>query len=604
MDLITIDFETYYSKDFSLSKITTEEYINSDEFEVIGVAVKVNDEKTRWFTGTTQATKNWLEQFDWKNSAAVAHNMMFDGAILGWRFNIHPKALFDTLSMARAIHGSQVGGSLAKLVAHYKLGEKGTEVVNALGLRRANFSIAALEAYAGYCINDVELTHALFKKLMAQFPMQELKVVDMTLRMFTQPVLQLDLEELESHLDEVQAKKERLLQACAQDRSELMSNDKFAELLMQLGVMPPQKVSARTNKLAWAFAKTDEEFRALEEHPDLRVQALVAARLGTKSTIEETRTERFINIAKRSSVLPVPLQYYGAKTGRWSATDSINLQNIPRTSRMKKAIQAPPGHVILGADLSNIELRVGLWLAGQMDKLHALGKGVDLYKDFAATVFGVRYEDVTKDQRFIGKTSQLSLIYGVGHVKLHGAIKTGSGKDIGTEEAQRIVNLYRQDYAKVRAIWGMGAQALEAMENNQAMRFGQTDFFSVEGQRGIRLPSGLYMQYPDLRGEDTDKGRQWTCANRNGRERVYGAKVFQGLTQATARCIIAEQMLRIQKRYQIALTIHDAAYLVVPESEADNAQAFVLEQMRIAPDWIPGIPLDAKAGYGPTLADA
>lgn len=604
MDLITIDFETYYSKDFSLSKITTEEYINSDEFEVIGVAVKVNDEKTRWFTGTMQATKSWLEQFDWRNSAAVAHNMMFDGAILGWRFNIHPKALFDTLSMARAIHGTQVGGSLAKLVTHYKLGEKGTEVVNALGLRRTNFSIAALEAYAGYCINDVELTHALFKKLMAQFPMQELKVIDMTLRMFTQPVLQLDLEELESHLDEVQTKKERLLQACAQDRSELMSNDKFAELLMQLGVMPPQKVSARTNKLAWAFAKTDEEFRALEEHPDLRVQALVAARLGTKSTIEETRTERFINIAKRSSVLPVPLQYYGAKTGRWSATDSINLQNIPRTSRMKKAIQAPPGHVILGADLSNIELRVGLWLAGQMDKLHALGKGVDLYKDFAAAVFGVRYEDVTKDQRFIGKTSQLSLIYGVGHVKLHGAIKTGSGKDIGAEEAQRIVNLYRQDYAKVKAIWGMGAQALEAMENNQAMRFGQNDFFSVEGRRGIRLPSGLYMQYPDLRGEDTDKGRQWTCANRNGRERVYGAKVFQGLTQATARCIIAEQMLRIQKRYQIALTIHDAAYLVVPESEADDAQAFVLEQMRIAPDWIPGIPLDAEAGYGPTLADA
>lgn len=604
MDLITIDFETYYSKDFSLSKITTEEYINSDEFEVIGVAVKVNDEKTRWFTGTMQATKSWLEQFDWKNSAAVAHNMLFDGAILGWRFNIHPKALFDTLSMARAIHGTQVGGSLAKLVAHYKLGEKGTEVVNALGLRRTNFSIAALEAYAGYCINDVELTHALFKKLMAQFPMQELKVIDMTLRMFTQPVLQLDLEELESHLDEVQAKKERLLQACAQDRSELMSNDKFAELLMQLGVMPPQKVSARTNKLAWAFAKTDEEFRALEEHPDLRVQALVAARLGTKSTIEETRTERFINIAKRSSVLPVPLQYYGAKTGRWSATDSINLQNIPRTSRMKKAIQAPPGHVILGADLSNIELRVGLWLAGQMDKLHALGKGVDLYKDFAAAVFGVRYEDVTKDQRFIGKTSQLSLIYGVGHVKLHGAIKTGSGKDIGTDEAQRIVNLYRQDYAKVKTIWGMGAQALEAMENNQAMRFGQNDFFSVEGRRGIRLPSGLYMQYPDLRGEDTDKGRQWTCANRNGRERVYGAKVFQGLTQATARCIIAEQMLRIQKRYPIALTIHDAAYLVVPESEADDAQTFVLEQMRIAPDWIPGIPLDAEAGYGPTLADA
>lgn len=605
MDLITVDMETYYSKEYSLSKMTTEEYINDDQFEVVGVAVKVNAGKTRWFTGSMEATGRWLQQFDWEHSAALAHNSMFDMAILAWRFGIHPKVMFDTLSMARALHGVQVGGSLAKLVEHYDLGNKGTEVVNALGLRRGDFSLEGMERYAEYCKLDVELTHALFLKLMsAPFPKDELKLIDMTLRMYTRPVLELDLPMLESHLTDVQRKKEKLLSLVEADREALMSNDKFAAMLQHLKVEPPTKVSPRTGRQTWAFAKTDEEFRDLQEHPDDRVQALVAARLGTKSTIEETRTERFIAIAKRRGVLPVPLKYYGAKTGRWAASDSINMQNIPRTSRLKQAIRAPDGCVVLGADLSNIELRVGLWLAGQVDKLKALGRGVDLYKDFASSVFGVDYGDVTKDQRFIGKTSQLSLIYGVGHTKLHGAIKTGSGTDIGLPEAKRIVELYRQEYARVKAIWGMGTTALSAMEQNKSMEFGHNDFFFVAGRNGIRLPSGLYMQFPDLRGEDTDKGRQWTCALRNGRERVYGAKVFQGLTQATARCIIGEQMLRIQKRYPIALTIHDAAYLVVPEDEAEDAKAFVLEQMRIAPDWIPGIPLDAEAGFGSTLADA
>jgi len=602
MNIITVDFETYYSKDLGFKTHTTEEYVRHDDFHVIGVGVAVNDEQPVWFSGTHEQIKVWFNQFDWANSFVLAHNTQFDGAIMSWLFGVRPKGWLDTLCMARALHGVDAGGSLKALAERYQVGVKGTEVDNALGLRRIDFSPEHLATYGEYCCNDVELTRSLFKLMMDGFPAKELKVIDTTLRMFVEPSLVLNLPLLESHLESVKDKKAALIAAAEADKDVLMSNDKFAELLESLGVNPPTKLSARTGKKAWAFAKTDEEFKALANHPDPRVQALVSARLGTKTTLEETRTQRFIDIALRGP-LPVPLKYYGAKTGRWAASDSINLQNLPRGSKLKTAIEAPEGHLLVGADLSNIELRVGLWLAGQTDKLALLGAGHDLYKDFASSVFNVAYEEVTKDQRFIGKTSQLSLIYGVGAVKLHAAIKTGSGNDIGEDSARAIVQLYRNTYTKVADIWRSGESVLEAIQSNQQFSYGRDGFFSVDGAKGVRLPSECYMQYPDLQKTMVEGRTKWSYAVRTGRDDVYGAKVFQGLTQATARCIIAEHMLKIQKRYRVVLTIHDALYMVVPEQEAKEAKDFTVSIMRTAPTWMPDIPLDAEAGYGKTLSD-
>jgi DNA polymerase III epsilon subunit-like protein len=327
MDILTLDYETFYSKDYSLSKMTTEAYVNDFQFEVIGIAVKKNDEETQWFTGTFADTKEWLSNYDWANSMVVAHNAMFDGAILGWRFGIHPKAIVCTLSMARALHAVSVGGSLAALAEYYELGKKGIEVHNAIGMRRADFSQAQIEAYGGYCINDVELTYKLFKAMLPKFTTAELKLIDMTIQMYTKPELMLDTAMLYDHLADVKAQKERLLDECGIQKEDLMSNQKFAAVLESFGVEPPMKLNSK-GQPSYAFAKTDEGLKALAEHDDPRVQAIVAARLGTKSTLEETRTQRFIEIAERpnrGSLLPVPLLYYGARTGRWSATEKNNL---------------------------------------------------------------------------------------------------------------------------------------------------------------------------------------------------------------------------------------------------------------------------------------
>jgi DNA polymerase I-like protein with 3'-5' exonuclease and polymerase domains len=409
VNILTIDFETFYDKQFSLTKLTTEEYIRDERFQTIGVSVKRNDEPAVWFSGSDDDIRKFLSAYNWEESLGLAHNAMFDAAILSWKYSICPRGWLDTLSMARSHHGSEVGGSLKKLTEHYELGQKGTEVIDALGKRREDFTKQELQAYGAYCINDVELTYKLFHALGEHFSKSEFKLIDATIRMFSEPVLELDLPLLEQHLEEVKDKKASLLAACVADKDTLMSNEKFAKLLWSLGVEPPMKVSPATGKETYAFAKTDEGFKALQEHEDERVQALVAARLGTKSTLEETRTQRFIDIGKRGS-LPVPLRYYAAHTGRWGGDDKLNLQNLPRKSMLKQAIMAPEGYVFIDSDSSQIEARTLAWLAGQNDLVEAFEKGEDVYRIMAAKIYHKPENEITPEERFVGKTTILGCI--------------------------------------------------------------------------------------------------------------------------------------------------------------------------------------------------
>jgi DNA polymerase I-like protein with 3'-5' exonuclease and polymerase domains len=446
VDIITLDFETYYAQDYTLSKGTTEEYIRSPRFEVIGVAVKVNDGPTEWFSGTHEETRAFLSRYDWANSFALAHNTMFDGAIMSWRFGIKPKVWLDTLCMARALHGVEVGGSLKAVAERYGVGEKGNEVVNAKNKRLADFTREELSRYASYCVNDVDLTRDVFKIMVEKFPKQELKLIDLTLRMFIDPVLDLDTGLLETHLDKIKDWKDELLDKSGTTKEDLMSNPKFAELLKGLDVDPPMKISPTTGKETYAFAKTDEGFKALAEDEDVRVQALVAARLGNKSTLEETRTQRFIDISKRG-LLPVPIRYYAAHTGRWGGDDKINLQNLPsrgpNAKALKRSIIAPEGQMIVEADSAQIEARVLAWLAEQEDLVTAFANKEDVYRKMASKIYGVQEEDVTKEQRFVGKTTILGAGYGMGAPKFQLQLKS-FGTDIELHEAQRIINIYRR----------------------------------------------------------------------------------------------------------------------------------------------------------------
>lgn len=607
MNLITIDFETYYDKDYSLSKLTTEEYVRDDRFEIIGVAVRVNDEEAQWFSGTMQETKNWLAQFPWAESAVVAHNMMFDGAIMGWRLGIHPMALFDTLAMARAIDGTELPNSLAKLAERYGLGVKGTEVVLALGKRRRDFGKDELAQYGHYCVNDVNLTYDLFNILVTSYKKPELKLIDLTLRMFTQPRLGLNLPLLEQHLIEVVDRKNALIADANANREMLLSNEKFAARLMELGVDPPMKISPTTNKLTLALAKSDPGFKALAEHDDVRVQALVAARLGTKSTLEETRTTRFIDIAKRGG-LPVPLRYYAAHTGRWGGDDKLNLQNLPRKSKLKSAIIAPKGYVLVDADSSQIEARMLAWLAGQQDLVDAFESGQDVYKIMAGKIYHKPASEVDDSERFVGKTTILGAGYGMGAVKFQAQLKN-FGVDLRESECRRILTTYRESFPFIPSLWDQGHRCLDALADIKlkTTTFGtQPQAVSVLPGVGFDLPSGLPLKYMDLRATDVDdRGRaQYIYSTRRGVVRIYGGKVVENVCQALARCVIGEQMLRIAKRYKVVLTVHDAIACIAPEEEWRDAALYVRECMRWRPSWAATLPLDCEVKYGASYGDA
>ena len=606
MNILSLDFETYYDRLFSLSKITTEEYIRSPQFQTIGVAVKENDGETRWCSGTHEEIAEFLGGYDWDNSALLAHNAMFDAAILSWRFNIKPRAILDTLSMARALHGTEVGNSLAKLSDHYQLGKKGTEVVDALGKRREDFTPSDLQAYGGYCINDVELTYKLWKCLAPSFKLTELQTISLTIKMFSEPVLELDPKLLEAHLLEVRYRKEKLLDdAGVESRDELMSNLKFAEILRNLGVVVPTKISLTTGKETLALAKNDEEFKALAEHPNDKVQALVAARLGNKSTLEETRTERFIEIQKRGK-LPIPLSYYAAHTGRWGGADKINLQNLPSRGanggKLKKAIIAPKGYVMIDSDSSQIEARMLAWWAGQDDLVEAFSRKEDVYKKMASAIYNKPVAEIEAHERFVGKTTILGAGYGMGAEKFQAQLKTFN-TSLELQECALAIGAYRDTYSMIPQLWTAGRHVIEAMAMNRTCEFGN-GVVRVEGAKGILLPNGLYQKYPGLRLVLNDEGRhQYVYDNRKGVTKLYGGKLVENVCQALARCIIVEQMLRISKKYRPVLTVHDAIACIAPEQEADEAMAYVMECMSWTPDWAKGLPVACEAGYGKSYGD-
>jgi DNA polymerase len=618
MNLITLDFETFYSKDVGFKKMTTEEYVRHSEFHAIGVGVKVNEGKTAWYSGSHGEVKQYLSSLtDWDDAALLCHNTLFDGCVLAWHFGLKPKLYLDTLSMARAIHGVEAGGSLKVLAERYELGVKGTEVDDAIGLRRVDFTPEHLARYGEYCKNDVDLTFDLFGELASSFPEDELKLIDMTLRMFIDPVFHVDDALLTVRLDEIREEKSTLLKAlmdklsCETEedvRKKLASNKQFGALLEELGIKPPMKVSKTTGKDTLALAKNDEGFLALTEHEDPFIQQLCAVRLGTKSTIEESRIARFIDIgARNKGLLPIPLKYYGAHTGRWAGSDKVNFQNLPSRDKKKKALKnavmAPDGYEVINCDSSQIEARVLAWLAGQDELVEAFAKGDDVYSLFASKIYERDISKANPVERFVGKTCILGLGYGTGALKLQHTLKTTPpGVELPEDECKSIVSLYRETNDKIIELWSDGDDVIKDLAYWNAKPtawyyYGKHDCLRID-KSGVQLPNGLYIRYPNLHlNTDEDKSR-YVYKSRKGPVSMWGGSLVENVVQALARIIVGEQMLKINERYRVVLTVHDAAVVVVKKEELDAAMQYVVEVMSTPPQWATGLPVACEAKHG------
>ena len=612
MDILTVDMETYYSQEFSLSKMQTDAYILDKQFEVIGVCVAVNDEEPKWFSGTHEETRRWLNKYDWAHSAVRCHNTMFDGFILTQRFGVRPFLWMDTLAQARMLHPWLPSHSLASMAKFYQLPDKGTAVLDALGKRREDFSPEALQEYAAYCMHDTSLCRAMGKEMDKFTPALEAKLIDMTVRMFTEPKFIGRVERMRELYDEEVKRKETLLTSAFIDRDTIMSNDKFAECLEMYGVAPPLKISKTTGKESYAFAKTDKEFTDLLEHHNPSVQAIVAARLGVKTTIAETRAQRFVEMAERGP-LAVYLNFWGAKTtGRYSGGNSVNWQNLPArgpSSGLRDAVLAPPGHVVMAGDSSNIELRVVMALAGQDDVLDKLSNGVDLYCDFASKLFGRTITKADKAERFLGKTAMLGLQYGAGPTRFMEMVRIASRSDPGVQpidlnRAHAIVDLYRQVHRQVVLLWQRCNEVILAdIANGCSLINVDVNGWFITQREGFGRPGEPGVVYHDLQWDSVAK--EWSYQMGKTRVRIHGPKVVENLSQHAAMKVVMWQTARINERYPVKLSVHDEAVIVPHKDELDDAKAYMTECLSMAPKWCRHIlPVACEVGYGDSYGTA
>lgn len=611
MKTYTIDFETYYDRDFSLSKLQTPEYIYDPMFEVIGVAVADGANEPEWFTGTKAEIKTWLQQFDWENAMCIAHNAQFDGAILEWVFDIHPKMYLCTMMGVRPIVTPFTGRmSLASVAEYYGLQMKGTYVKTAMGKRRRDFSGEDMLQYAVYCTGDVLICRDIAKKIIPMLGKSELKIIDQTVKKFTRPKFQIDIGVVQERLARHLLEKEALLaEAGLTDRKLLMSNESFAAALLLLGVDPPTKISPTTGKEIYAFAKTDQPMQDLLDHPNSKVAALAAARLGHKSTLEQTRLERFISIAEvvPGARLPVPLLYYGAHTGRFSGTGKINLQNLPSRGEigpaLRRALKAPKGYKVIAGDLSQIEARLVAALANQDDLIEQFANKEDVYVNFAAkSLYHKMQNEISSSERFVGKCAILQLGYQSGSWKFETTMHN-FGVDMAQVNPAYVVDQYRATFAQIKDLWYTLHKLLNRMQFADCnVTLGPLVFLHEK----IRLPNGMYIHYPGLYRDANNDWWYYKGGKDSGiATKIYGGAMLENICQALARIIISAAEIRMSDRGVPAqLQVHDELVYVVKEEHVEPIKK-ALEIALTAPvPWMPNLPVACEIGVGDNYYEA
>ena len=607
--------------------MTPVEYILDPRFEGIGCAIKegVNG-STYWVDGPDLPKFFSIVPRD---IIGVSHNWLFDGCVMAWRYNFIPTLSVCTMSVARAVLGSVLRSvSLDAVSKHLGLPPKGNTVHKVVGLTYQMIKEAGFyDEYVEYSKRDCDNCAGIFDKLVRsdQFPTSELLVMDTVMRAAVQPRFQLDRLLLHEHLAKLQADKEELLARAmllgADGKSDLMSNERFAELLRSMGVDPPMKISPTTGKATYAFAKTDQGMVDLEEHEDPAVQALAAARLGHKSTIEESRVKRLISISELQwpsfvthpsnenvPLMPIPLRFSGAHTHRLSGDWRLNMQNMPRGSALRRALTAPPGHKVVKRDASQIEARVTAWFCGQDDLVAQFARGEDVYSNFASHVFGEVVTKKDKPKRFVGKTCVLGLGYQTGAPKLQNTIKIGSRAQLGEtmiisdEEAERIVKTYRTVNYRIPAMWNLlHTQAIPVL----AGRGGTLEIGPIVVEKGsILLPNGLRLYYPDVKYED---GR-WTTSYAGKLKNIYGGALLENIVQALARICTMDASVRIRKRTEKAdiwlnLQAHDELVYIVPDRFVEPVNGIMRDEMDRRPSWGPGLPLASEGGIGQSYGE-
>jgi hypothetical protein len=614
MDFVTLDFETEFGDDYTLSKMNTESYIRDSRFRAHGAGIK-------WSPGTRavwydEPELRWqLKQQDWSNTFLLCHHAQFDALILSHHYDVHPAKIGCTLSMARMMLGATKSVSLDNVRKHFNLPAKTTPYSLFKGKTWAQLTPDVRTQLAEGACDEVESIFKIFSYFMAQgFPLEELEVVDSVIKMFSEPVLRGDIPLLRKVWENEAIKKHERLAALNVSAAELSSADRFAELLREEGEEPETKTSPKGNQV-YAFAKTDDYMRDyLLEHENDRIRALAEARLGEKSTLLQTRAETLGRMAERGP-LPVYLRFSGAGTLRFSGGDGANWQNFKRGSDIRRSIRAPEGYLLAPIDLSQVECRVLAYLAGEEAQLEEFRRGEDPYIGIACEFYGRKITKSDAAERGTGKQAILSCGYGSSGKRFKATAKLGVyGPPVllSDDEADRFVTLYRSTHPAIcgrpHGYWAQGENALRAMYNWQSFDWGVVRVrCDVEkGTRRIYFPNGAFILYDTLEwhvptDEDIAKNPAhpnpgWRVRTRYGWKAIYGSMIAQHMCEAVSRLIMTQAMLRIKTRLHPVNSTHDELLVLIKkDADAEQNLRFCIEEMTREPTWLPGIPLAADS---------
>ena len=594
-DILFIDFETYFDKDYTLKKMRTIDFVRDDRFKSHGASVILNDDEPLWLLHEDLVA--YIATLNPVNLDVIAHNTYFDGLILTQQMGFEGCRWYDTLQLARAIlpGGHELNLDLNSLGIMLNCGGKeGADALAELkGVRSP--SPLQLEHLGEYAITDAKVCKAVWEKLSPFLTPDELALMHMTIRMGVEPRLMLNQEMLEEARHDAIVNTKQMITKAGYDAADLRSNKKFPAILEKLGVIVPTKQSPTTGLDIPALGKNDLEFKKLiiayAEHMDL-----FNARMAAKSNIIEKRAAAMLACTHNAVLpFPMPIKYAGAHTWRWSGNDGLNVQNFVRGSKLRLSIEAPLGHQVVVWDLSGIELRVGALLARQNDVLDVVRTGADVYSVTATKHFGYDVDKSIPERQF-GKMLDLALGFQMGIDKFQYNAAVGfmgcPAMVLSENESRNAVYGWRNTHPQIVKFWEFNQKMLMAMTRREC----KEDYMGLEYRfEAVYFPNGTALTYPNLTCNDDG---DWEYGYKR-KKKIYGGLFTENIVQKYARDVIAEQMVRVDALPDVRIVscTHDEIISICPDSVVDERSASIVQIMTTPISWAPDLPLDVDGGY-------
>ena len=603
-----IDFESFYDKDLTLKKMSTSEYARHPDFEILGASV--------WWIGQVEAPiylwpdelKDFFSGVDWPNTRMVSHHTLFDGFVLHTQYGHHPGKYFCTMAAAEQLLKHACRSSLDAVAKYLGVGSKIEGVLeNLKGLRLANLDSVERTSLELYANEDNRLCGEIFKILYPQMRPNEIELLNITLRTFCDPRLELDVGLITEALDEAEDDRTEAIELTEHTAEDLSSNTRFVEILADVladhGQTVPMKWSEKQQKQIPALAKSDAGMYWLLEHEDPIVRNLAEARQAVKSTIGRTRAQRMLTMATTGDGKFCPAYNFArAHTDRWTGANKMNAQNFKRKSKLRRAIRAPEGYLFLAGDLSQVEVRMNAYLAGEEWLLDLFRNGGDPYNTLASEIYDMEVDRKNGDPEheemgFLGKCAVLGLGFQMGAPTFKNTLAAGTlgpRKLIDIGFAEQVVQTYRRKNQRIVESWADCEEYIRYLCAGSALLEVPGGMVLDPKRKRVWMPNGTYLQYNGLtRGWDGAKYYEMKGSTKVWKS-LYGGKMVENIVQKQARDVIADMALRIDPHYRVVMTTHDELGMLVPKGESGEAMAFVQKEMTTAPSWCPDLPVAAE----------